>query len=64
MNVIRFVLLGFYIFRGEKLQDDYIKFYKLGILHVKTWMIFFVQGVPFSSKQLFQEEFLSPINIY
>jgi hypothetical protein len=30
MNVIRGVLLGFYIFKGEKLQDDDIKFCKLG----------------------------------
>jgi len=31
VNVTRCVLLGFYIFKGEKLQDDYIKFRKLGI---------------------------------
>jgi hypothetical protein len=30
VNVARGVLLGFYIFKGEKLQDDYIKFCKLG----------------------------------
>ncbi len=31
LNVTRFALLSFYIFMGEKLQDDYIKFCKLGI---------------------------------
>jgi hypothetical protein len=29
MNVIRVVLFEFYISRGEKIWDDYIKFYKL-----------------------------------
>jgi hypothetical protein len=30
VSVARGVLLGFYIFKGEKLQDDYIKFCKVG----------------------------------
>jgi hypothetical protein len=30
MNVAKGVLLRFYIFKGEKLQDDDIKFCKLG----------------------------------
>jgi hypothetical protein len=28
INVARINLLGFYIFKGERLQDDYIKSYK------------------------------------
>ncbi len=29
INVVGGVLHGFYMFRGERLRDDYIKFYKL-----------------------------------
>jgi hypothetical protein len=45
MNVTRFVLLRLYIFRGERLWDDYIKFYKLGIcmaMQKKPWMTSFL----------------------
>jgi hypothetical protein len=28
MNVVGFIILRFYIFIGERLWDDYIKFYK------------------------------------
>jgi len=28
MNATRFVLLGFYIFKGEKLWEDYSKLFK------------------------------------
>jgi hypothetical protein len=31
INATKGVLLGFYIFRGEKLRDDCIRLYKLGI---------------------------------
>jgi hypothetical protein len=31
LNATRFILLRFYIFRGKRLRDDYIKLYKLGI---------------------------------
>jgi len=31
LNVARFILLRFYIFRGKRLQGDYIKLCKLGI---------------------------------
>ncbi len=31
INATEGVLLGFYIFRGEKLRDDYIRLCKLGI---------------------------------
>jgi hypothetical protein len=31
INATKGVLLGFYIFRGEKLRDDYIRLSKLGI---------------------------------
>jgi hypothetical protein len=34
VNVTRGVLFGFYIFKGERLKDDYIKLYKLGICMV------------------------------
>jgi len=44
MNVARGVLLGFYIFKGEKLQDDDIKFCKLGTCMVMEkkhgWLLF------------------------
>jgi hypothetical protein len=39
------VLLGFYIFRGERLRDDYINFCKLGTcmeMQKKTWMTTFM----------------------
>ncbi len=42
INALRGFLPTFYIFRGEKLQEDYIKDYKLGIgmeMHKKVWMI-------------------------
>jgi IS4 transposase len=45
INVVGGVLLGFYIFRGEKLRDDYIRLYKLGTcmaMYKKTWMIIFL----------------------
>jgi len=45
MNVIRFVLLKFYIFNGKRLWDDYVKFYKprtCMIMQKKTWMISFL----------------------
>jgi hypothetical protein len=38
INVTRDILLGFYIFRGEKLKDDYIKLCKLGTCMVKKNM--------------------------
>ncbi len=31
VNVVGGVLFGFYIFKGERLKDDYIKLCKLGI---------------------------------
>jgi len=39
------VLFCFYIFRGEKLKDDYIKFYDPGTcmaMQKKKWMIIFL----------------------
>ncbi len=40
------VLLRFYIFKGERLRDDYIKFYKpstcMATQKKKTWMIIFL----------------------
>jgi hypothetical protein len=49
VNVIGGVLLGLYIFRGERLQNDYIKLCKLRICMIMQKKIkddlFFVQGV-------------------
>jgi hypothetical protein len=45
MNVAKGVLLRFYIFKGEELQDDDIKFSKLGtcmLMQKKTWMTTFL----------------------
>ncbi len=41
INVVGTTLLGFYIFRGEKIHDDYIQLYKLGkcmAMQSKAWM--------------------------
>ncbi len=45
INVTKGVLLGFYIFRGERLKDDYIRFCKPGTcmaMQKKTWMTTFL----------------------
>ncbi len=45
INTIRGFLLGFYIFRGERIRDNYIRDCKLGIYMVvqkTTWMICFM----------------------
>ncbi len=45
VNATRDVLHGFYIFRGERLRDDYIKLCKLGTcmeMLKKTWMTTFM----------------------
>ncbi len=41
INVIGGVLLGFYIFKGERIKEDYIQQYKLGscmAMQKNTWM--------------------------
>jgi hypothetical protein len=45
INVVKNVLHGFYIFRGERLRDDYVKLYKLGTcmaMQKISWMIAFL----------------------
>jgi hypothetical protein len=45
MNVTRMILLGFYIFRGDMMRDDYIKQCKSGTcmaMLAKTWMTTFL----------------------
>jgi hypothetical protein len=45
INVVKIVMPSFYIFRGERLRDDYIKFYKLGAcmaMQKRTWMTAFL----------------------
>jgi len=51
------VLHGFYIFRGERLRDDYIRFYKPNICMVmqkKTWMTIFMfkESMAFFNKSI------------
>ncbi len=51
MNVTNGIMLGFYIFKGEKLKNDYIKFYKTNtcVAHntKRTWMTCFMFKVFF-----------------
>jgi hypothetical protein len=45
INFVGGVLLGFYIFKGERLKDDYIKLYKPStwmVMQKKTWMTTFL----------------------
>ncbi len=45
VNVVGTTLLGFYIFRGERICDDYIQLYELGTcmaMQSKTWIITFL----------------------
>jgi hypothetical protein len=45
MNAARGSILGFYIFRGERINDDYIMHYKLGTfmaVQTKAWMTNFL----------------------
>jgi hypothetical protein len=45
INAIRTSLPWFYIFRGKKIQDDYIQHYKTityMAMQLKTWMITFL----------------------
>ncbi len=45
VNATRTTLSRFYIFRGEKIRDDYIQFCKLGTymaMQSKAWMITFL----------------------
>ncbi len=45
VNAIESVLPSFYIFKGERLRDDYIKLYKLNTcmaMQKKAWMIIFL----------------------
>jgi hypothetical protein len=51
MNVTNGIMLGFYIFKGEKLENDYIKFSKTNTCMAhntkKTWMTYFMFKVFF-----------------
>jgi hypothetical protein len=45
VNVIGGALPWFYIFKGEKLKDDYVKFCQLGtwmVMQKKAWMTSFL----------------------
>jgi hypothetical protein len=45
VNAARGVLPSFYIFKGERLKDDYIRFCKLGTcmaMQKRVWMIAFL----------------------
>jgi hypothetical protein len=45
VNATRTTFLGFYIFKGEKIRNDYIQFCKLGTcmaMQSKTWMATFL----------------------
>lgn len=66
MNVIRGVLLGFYISRGEKLWDDYIKFYKLdthmAMQKRHVWLFSCLKSFYLFLRSHFQVEHLSSID--
>jgi len=45
MNVARGLILGFYIFQGERIRDDYMKYCKFGTcmaIQTKAWMTSFL----------------------
>jgi hypothetical protein len=45
INAVGGILLSFYIFKGERLRDDYKRLYKLGTcmaMQKRTWMITFL----------------------
>jgi hypothetical protein len=57
INDVKGVLHDFYIFTGEKLRDDYTKFYKPNICMVmqkKTWMTTFMfkESMDFLNKSI------------
>jgi hypothetical protein len=45
MNALEGLILRFYIFQGERIKDDYIKYYKFGTcmaVQTKAWMTSFL----------------------
>jgi hypothetical protein len=45
INVVKTILPGFYNFKGERLRNNYMKFWKLSTcmaMHTKAWMINFL----------------------
>jgi hypothetical protein len=68
VNVTRTTMLGFYIFKGTKIWNDYIQFCNQG--HVclcnqkNGWLHFFSKNSSFSSKGQYKMESLKQISIY